>query len=148
MENSRSIPSNSSGYPWKLFWLLLGAGFFSFASAVPYALALLGDKLPKLPLPLPAIVALQSIQAVLLLAVSVGVGLPLLRRRRVTCNRTNLREKLKRSPRRSSARFHDHAHPVRLNHGDRRLGSDKFAFGHDVDDMMGEAGLATGSEGR
>ena len=44
--------------------------------------------------------------------------------------------------------FHYHAHPVRLDHGDRRLGGDKFSFSHDVDDVIGEAGLAAGPEGR
>ena len=70
MENPRPISNN-----WRLFWLLLGAGLFGSACVVPYALALIGDKVPKLPLPLPAVLALQTVQALLLLALFVGVGL-------------------------------------------------------------------------
>jgi hypothetical protein len=70
MENPRHISNN-----WRFFWLLLGAGLFGSACVVPYALALIGDKVPKLPLPLPAVLALQTVQALLLLALFVGVGL-------------------------------------------------------------------------
>lgn len=44
-------------------------------------------------------------------------------------------------------RFHDDAHTISRDHGDRRFGGDKLAFRHDIDNVFTEAGLAAGSKG-
>jgi membrane protease YdiL (CAAX protease family) len=69
-------------YPWKLFWVLLGAGLFGVLAVMPMLLALLGPLLAKapLPLPLPLLLALQFLQSAILLALAVGLGLLLARK--------------------------------------------------------------------
>ena len=45
----------------------------------------------------------------------------------------------------TSVRLHHDAHSVFLGDGDWRFGGDEFAFGDDVDDVIGEAGFAAGA---
>jgi membrane protease YdiL (CAAX protease family) len=69
-------------YPWKLFWVLLGAGMFGVLAGMPFLLDLLRPFLAKtpLPLPLPLILGLQFLQSAILLALAVGLGLLLARK--------------------------------------------------------------------
>lgn len=69
-------------YPWKVFWILLGAGLLGVLAVMPLLLALLGPLLAKapLPLPLPLLLALQLLQSGILLALAVGLGLLLARK--------------------------------------------------------------------
>ena len=69
-------------YPWKVFWILLGAGLFGVLAVMPLLLALLGPLLAKtpLPLPLPVLLVLQFLQSAILLALAVGLGLLLARK--------------------------------------------------------------------
>src|SRR4029434_7378370 len=45
-----------------------------------------------------------------------------------------------------SGAFHDDSHPVSLNHRDRRLRSNEFAFGDNIDEVIGETRLAAWSQ--
>jgi membrane protease YdiL (CAAX protease family) len=81
-EGSFQASSLRQKYPWKLFWVLLGAGLFGVLAVMPLLLALLGPLLAKapLPLPLPLLLVLQFLQSAILLALAVGLGLLLGRR--------------------------------------------------------------------
>lgn len=67
-------------YPWKVFWILLGAGLFGVLAVMPFLFALLGPLLAKAPLPLPLLLVLQFLQSAVLLALAVGLGLLLARK--------------------------------------------------------------------
>jgi membrane protease YdiL (CAAX protease family) len=79
-------------YPWKIFWLLLVGAILGVAAIVPYAIAIFGKVIAArpLPMPVPALVAVQFMENVLLfggiialgllLARKVGIELPVLQR--------------------------------------------------------------------
>ena len=69
--------SQAKHYPWKLFWLLLGASLFGVAAVIPYVLALFEAVLEQhpLPFPLPIVLALQFAQSIVLFGLAVGIGL-------------------------------------------------------------------------
>lgn len=62
-------------YPWKLFLLLLGASLIGVAAVTPYMLALSGEALRHVPLPLSVVLALQFAQSTILYGLAAGVGL-------------------------------------------------------------------------
>jgi hypothetical protein len=67
-------------FPWRLFWLLFGAGVVGVLAIIPFALDLIGPTLPPMPdysLPLPLIIAIGIVQNLVLLGVMVFVGLKL-----------------------------------------------------------------------
>jgi hypothetical protein len=62
-------------YPWRVFFVLLGGSLVGAVAIIPYALALSGERLKEVPLPLPILLILQFVQSAALLGVAVGVGL-------------------------------------------------------------------------
>jgi hypothetical protein len=70
-------------FPWRVFWLLLFLSLAGAAAAVPLALEIFRPMVASLPppsIPLPFIVAIGTVQNLLLLGVATGVGLLLARR--------------------------------------------------------------------
>jgi hypothetical protein len=95
MEQRRTNPTpvNSPGYPWRLFWLLVGACVLGMAAALPYIYALFRHMIVRsgsLPMPLPILVTAQLMQSAIvfggivalgiLLARKVGIDAPILHR--------------------------------------------------------------------
>lgn len=95
MEQRRPNPKpvEPPGYPWKLFWLLLGACVLGIAAALPYIYALFWHMIVRggsLPMPLPILVTAQLMQSAIvfggivalgiLLGRKVGIGAPILQR--------------------------------------------------------------------
>ncbi|HEV3409717.1 MAG TPA: CPBP family glutamic-type intramembrane protease [Chthoniobacterales bacterium] len=71
------------GYPWRVFWVLLGAGVLAALGALPYVLALFGDKLVAAggrPIRLPLLIVMQSLHTTLVLGILIGLGLLLARK--------------------------------------------------------------------
>lgn len=84
MENRRnnSSPDASPGYPWKLFWLLVGACLLGFAAALPYVYALFPQMVARgpLPMPLPVLVTVQLMQSTIIFGGIVVLGILLARK--------------------------------------------------------------------
>lgn len=82
MENLRSSPNNSSGYPWKLFWLLLVACVLGVGAVLPYVFALFRKVISAgpLPMPLPVLIAVQLMESAILFGAVIAVGLLLARK--------------------------------------------------------------------
>ena len=72
-------PSDTeSQYPWRIFWALLLAAVLGGLAALPYILAIFGDKLRRVggsPVDLPVIVVTNVLQITLVFGLIVGVGL-------------------------------------------------------------------------
>jgi MFS family permease len=79
MEQRRTHPKPvpSSGYPWRLFWLLALACLVSFGAALPYVYALFRDMVARgpLPMPLPVLIMAQLMQSTIVFGGIVALGL-------------------------------------------------------------------------
>jgi hypothetical protein len=79
-------PAPAHRFPWKVVFVLWGMALLGIVAVVPYTLTLQGPMLAKalaekpLPLPLPAMVALQLAQSAVLVAALSALGLLLARR--------------------------------------------------------------------
>lgn len=92
MERSLSRTADQPGYPWKIFWLLLGVAILGVAAVLPYVIAIFGKIIAARPLsmPVPVLIIVQFMENVLvfggiialglLLARKVGIELPILQR--------------------------------------------------------------------
>src|SRR5436190_21281055 len=62
---------------WKVFWILWIAAIMSIIAILPYSLALQSNALQnlKLPIPLPAVIAIQILQNAILFAIVIFGGL-------------------------------------------------------------------------
>ena len=83
METTRLSPTNSPGYPWKIFWLLLIASILGVAAVLPYLFALFSKMIVStgpLPMPLPVVVAVQLMESAILFAGLIALGLLLARK--------------------------------------------------------------------
>jgi len=83
MENVRNHPSPATGYPWKLFWLLLVACILGIAAALPYIYALFGNMIARggsLPMPLPILVTVQLMQSAIVFGAIISLGILLARK--------------------------------------------------------------------
>jgi hypothetical protein len=72
----------TKSFNWKLFLILWLAGVFGVIAVIPYTMTLQSDMLQnlELPIPLPALIAIQIIQGSILLAVLTALGLLLANR--------------------------------------------------------------------
>ncbi|MFN2476686.1 MAG: type II CAAX prenyl endopeptidase Rce1 family protein [Chthoniobacterales bacterium] len=75
-------PTEHPAYPWRIFGALLGAAVIGYAAVVPYALAAFEKVIAgrKLPLPLPVLIVLQTVQVVIIFGVIIALGLLLARK--------------------------------------------------------------------
>jgi hypothetical protein len=75
-------PVHSPRYPWKLFWVLVLACLFGFASALPYIYALFPGMVARgaLPMPLPVLVTVQLMQSTIIFGGIVALGILLARK--------------------------------------------------------------------
>ena len=64
-------------FNWKIFWILVAAATFGVIAILPYSLALQGDKLNSvpLPMPLPLLVTIQIVPQIILFAILIAIGL-------------------------------------------------------------------------
>ena len=64
-------------FPWRIFWVLLGAALIGYAAALPYIFALFEKMvaLKEQPMSTPVFVAVQMMQASILFGMIIGVGL-------------------------------------------------------------------------
>ena len=71
--------SGRLGFSWRLFWILSSAAIVGILGIVPAGIELFGPKFSQtqLPLPLPIIILLGTIQNLALLGLFVGIGLKL-----------------------------------------------------------------------
>jgi hypothetical protein len=67
-------PALPIGFRWKEFWLLTGAGAVSVALLIPYMLVMAEPLIARkpLPIPLPAVMAIQVVQSSVLIALFVA----------------------------------------------------------------------------
>jgi hypothetical protein len=75
--------SATSRYPWRIFWVLVAAGVLASVGALPYILALFGERIAALggrPVSLPLLAVTQTLQMSLLFGAVVGFGLLLARK--------------------------------------------------------------------
>jgi len=70
-------PALPIGFRWKEFWLLTGAGAVSVALLMPYMLVMTEPLIARkpLPIPLPAVMAIQGVQSSVLIALFVAAGM-------------------------------------------------------------------------
>jgi Type II CAAX prenyl endopeptidase Rce1-like len=92
METVPSRPTQTPGYPWRIFWVLLFASVSGVAAILPYVFSIFGKILNAhpLPMPLPVLIVVQLMENTLffggvialglLLARKVGIEMPVLRR--------------------------------------------------------------------
>lgn len=73
--------ADSTGYPWKIFWVLVLCCLAGFAAALPYVYALYRDLIARgpLPMPLPILVTVQLMQSTIVFGGIVALGLLLAR---------------------------------------------------------------------
>jgi membrane protease YdiL (CAAX protease family) len=67
-----------SGFSWRIFWILFGAGVFGATAAVPAVVDIFGavvHELERPPFPLPLLIFIGVVQNLVLLGLFVGVGL-------------------------------------------------------------------------
>jgi hypothetical protein len=62
-------------YPWRLLFTLIGGSFIGIVALIPYAVALSGDAVRQIPVPLPILLVLQVVQSTVFLGVAAGIGL-------------------------------------------------------------------------
>lgn len=64
-------------FRWRLFFIVWAACIFGIVAVLPYTLALQGESLAQaeLPMPLPALLAIQVAQSAVMFAIAAGVGL-------------------------------------------------------------------------
>lgn len=64
-------------FPWKVFFILWAASIFGFVALLPYVLALQAETLAsiQLPIPLPLLLLIQTIQNAVLFAIVILIGL-------------------------------------------------------------------------
>lgn len=69
-------------FPWKVFFILWAASIFGFIALLPYILTLQADILESivLPIPLPILLVLQTVQSALMFAIAIFIGLLLAKR--------------------------------------------------------------------
>jgi hypothetical protein len=92
METVPSRPTQTPGYPWRIFWVLLFASVIGVAAILPYAFGVFGKIINAhpLPMPFPVLIVVQFMENALffggvialglLLAPKVGIEMPVLRR--------------------------------------------------------------------
>jgi len=82
MESIRSRPTQSPGYPWRIFWVLLIASMVGVAALLPYILGLFGKIILAQPLPmrLSVLIVIQFMENGLLFAAVIALGFLLARK--------------------------------------------------------------------
>jgi hypothetical protein len=78
-----SLPTQRTGFPWRVLWFLLIASIFSAAAGIPFLLEVFRPLIqasPPIPIPLPLLVVIGVAQNFLLFGVIIGVGLLLARK--------------------------------------------------------------------
>src|SRR3977135_1375096 len=82
METIAARRADRSGYPWRIFWLLLIASMLGIAALLPYVLGLFGKIIFARPLPMPlsVLIVVQFMENGLLFAAVISVGIFLARK--------------------------------------------------------------------